>query len=104
LLPSRPGGWSFVVLREGYLAWVRHEGRFAILTAVGWGGDAWPTVGFEIDYQHFVVSRRAPTKVPAGNSAVDVEAQLVLGQVLAAFRACGLIGRGTPERVRYLFE
>ncbi len=50
------GGWSFVVPREGCLAWVRDEGRFAILTATGWRSDAWPAGGVELDGQRVIGS------------------------------------------------
>lgn len=85
------GGWSFLLPREGCLAWVRDEGRFAIRTHTGWRSDAWPAGGVEVGGARVVGSQQAAIATPSGGMTVDAEARMAIEAILAALRTHGLI-------------
>lgn len=88
---NHAGGWIFIAPSEGFLVWVKNEGVFAFFGPTGWNAEAWPVKGLSLDGDGLLTNRQSAIAAPTGGATVDSEARLVLGQILGALRAHGLI-------------
>ncbi len=85
------GGWTFLTPKAGCVVWNQADAAHMVYDGNRWRSDAWPTRKIEIAGKTVVSMRQAAINAPTGGSVVDTEARGVLGQLLGALRAHGLI-------------
>ncbi len=85
------GGWRFVAAREGLRVWVASEGVDATFRAGAWDYGIVRGSSVRIDGTKVVGGQQPAIADAAGGSVVDVQSRSVIGQLLAALRAHGLI-------------
>lgn len=85
------GGWRFVAPFDGLAALVRSSGTTAVYRNGAW--DIGKLRGSEvaIDGIKVVGAQQAAILAPAGGTTVDAQARSVIGSILVALRAHGLI-------------
>lgn len=85
------GGWRFVAPREGLAAWSLAEGCAATFTGGQWRIGRVAGTALVIGGKTVVGAQRPAIALPDGGPTVDSQARAVLGQVVAAMTAHGLI-------------
>nr|WP_295661304.1 DUF2793 domain-containing protein [Polymorphobacter sp.] len=85
------GGWSFVVPRDGCLAYVRDEGLFAVCIGGTWHADAWPARALSVNGRTMLATTPIALAGASGGAVVDVEARAALAALTSAMRAMGLV-------------
>ncbi len=83
-------GWSFVVPRDGCIAFVRDEGAFVHFAGGAWR-NGWPVPALEIAGRAVLDGAAVPVEPPSGGMVVDVEARGALASLLAALQSLGLL-------------
>ena len=87
-------GWSFVVPRDGCLAFIRDEGVFAWYATGTWRSDAWPVHALLVGGRTLLGATPGVVASPVGGSVIDVEARASLVALVGALRAMGLVTTG----------
>jgi hypothetical protein len=85
------GGWSFVIPRDGCLAYVRDEGVFAVCTGGNWHADAWPVRALSVNGRTMLATTPVAIAGASGGAVIDVEARAALAALTGAMRAMGLL-------------
>lgn len=85
------GGWSFVVPRDGCLAYVRDESVFAVSMGGSWHADAWPVRALSVNGRTMFATAPIALAAPSGGTVIDVQARAALVALTAAMRAMGLV-------------
>ena len=85
------GGWQLLDPLAGCIAWIADEGLFAYHDGAGWRADGWPVAGLHVGGRQVLAMPAAAIAEPSGGAVADVESRAVLGQILTALRALGLV-------------
>ncbi|QYE33705.1 DUF2793 domain-containing protein [Polymorphobacter sp. PAMC 29334] len=85
------GGWSFVVPRDGCLAYVRDEGVYAVCVGGVWNGAAWPVRALSVNGRTMLAVTPIALAGAAGGTIIDTEARAELAALTSAMRAMGLV-------------
>jgi hypothetical protein len=81
--------WSFIVPRDGCVAFVKAEGVF-VYSAGGMWHDRWPVAALSIDGRATLAGAIAAVP-PLAGVTVDAEARATLDQLIAALQSLGLL-------------
>ncbi len=85
------GGWRYLTPRAGMVVWQQAAGGFVWFDGGAWRADGWPTAGLLVGGEQVVGPQEAAIPNPTGGATIDGEARVVIGQILSALRAHGLI-------------
>lgn len=85
------GGWRYIVPADGIEVLVKSSGLKGAFRAGNWEFGMARANAVEIGGQQVVGARQAAIADPAGGTTADTEARAVIGAILAALRAHGLI-------------
>lgn len=83
-------GWSFIVPREGCIAFVRDEEVFICFVAGAWR-DRWPVAGLSVAGRPCLGPAPGLVTAASGGAVIDAEVRATVSQLLATLRAQGLI-------------
>lgn len=85
------GGWRFVTVPAGFLAWARLELMFVWYDGTFWHNGDWPVASISIAGKTVVQAQAAAIAAPAAGTTIDSQARTTIGLVLTALRGHGLI-------------
>lgn len=83
-------GWSFVVPRDGCVAFVRDEQIFVCRVAGAWV-DRWPVRALTVGGRPTLTGPLANVPAPAGGATIDIAARAAIGALITALAALGLL-------------
>lgn len=83
-------GWSYVVPRDGCIAFVKDAGVFAVRIGGTWVADGWPVRALRIGGRLVLAGEPAALPAVAGGTVVDVQARAAIAAITTALRAMGL--------------
>ena len=87
------GGWRFFKNFEGFAAWSRADGHWAMRYGAGWELGLLRGVALHLDGEQVVGARQAGIADPAGGAVVDDVARAGVSAILATLRTHGLISQ-----------
>jgi hypothetical protein len=85
------GGWRFVAARPGMRVWRASDGSDVRYDGAEWVAGEVRATGVFVAGDQVVSTRAAAIAEPLGGAAIDAEARIALGDILAALRHHGLI-------------
>ena len=85
------GGWRFMAVPAGFLAWARTEFMFVWYDGSFWHNGDWPVSSLKIGGIAVVQAQQAAILAPTGGTTIDTQARATLGQILLTLRGHGLI-------------
>ena len=90
LAVSDDTGWTFIVPRDGCVAFVRAEAAFVYLDNGAWN-DGWPVKSLSIGGRPILTGAIATVPPPEGGATIDAEARATLDRLIAALQSLGLL-------------
>ncbi len=85
------GGWRFMPVPVGFLAWARAELIFVWYDGTFWHNGDWPVSSITVAGKTVVQAQSGAILAPTGGTTIDSQARTSLGQILIALRGHGLI-------------
>ena len=86
-------GWTFIVPRDGCIAFVRAEAAF-LHSAAGTWHDSWPVHSLSINGRATLAGAVVAVPPPVGGVTIDAEARATVRQLIAALQTLGLLATG----------
>jgi len=83
-------GWSFIVPRAGYIAFIEDEAVFAVFTLGAWQ-TTWPVGALAAGGRVLFATTPAAIAPPADGGVVDIEARHSIRAVIDALRLTGIL-------------
>ncbi len=85
------GGWRYLSVPPGFLAWARLELMFVWYDGTFWHNGDWPVSSLSVAGKTVVQAQSGAIPAPSGGTTIDSQARATLGQILTALRGHGLI-------------
>jgi hypothetical protein len=84
-------GWTYLIPRDGCIAWIADENIFGVYFESAWHADGWPVAGLRLGNRVVLAQTASAIPAPTGGTTIDGEARAAVSAVLAALRQLGLI-------------